>query len=260
MTETNLQLFDFKGNRVRTLVAEDGEPWFVAKDVCAVLGYQNASKAIIDHVDNEDKLNNESLSSLGQRGGWIINESGLYSLILSSKLDSAKEFRKWVTSEVLPQIRRTGGYIPTSQSDDEKTILAKALEITQRTLNAQQATIRQQTMELETQRPLAALGEAFVATDGTMSVTDAAKHFRTIDQRMSRDMVYGLLRGAGYIESKSNAPTVKAIKPGYLTPRQFVKDGRKVGKPYSRFTTKGANWFIRRFIYGDSQHTLEGVN
>lgn len=87
-----------------------GEPYFVGKDAAEILGYTNPSKALSDHVDDEDKLNNESLSSLGQRGGWLINESGLYSLILSSKLPSAKKFKRWVTSEVLPSIRRHSMY------------------------------------------------------------------------------------------------------------------------------------------------------
>ena len=90
---------------IRTLLIND-EPWFVGKDVTEILGYSNPSKALSDHVNEEDKLNNKSLSSLGQRGGWIINESGLYSLILSSKLPTAKKFKKWVTSEVLPSIRK----------------------------------------------------------------------------------------------------------------------------------------------------------
>lgn len=101
---------------VRTIEIS-GEPWFVGKDVAEALGYSNPSKALADHVESDDKLNNESLSSLGQRGGWLINESGLYSLILSSKLPSAKEFKHWVTSEVLPSIRKTGGYVNPSQSD-----------------------------------------------------------------------------------------------------------------------------------------------
>ena len=88
----------------------NGEPYFVGKDVAEILGYVNASKALADHVDDDDKLNNDSLSSLGQRGGWLINESGLYSLILSSKLPAAKRFKRWVTSEVLPAIRRHGLY------------------------------------------------------------------------------------------------------------------------------------------------------
>lgn len=88
----------------------NGKPYFVGKDVAEILGYVNASKALADHVDDDDKLNNDSLSSLGQRGGWLINESGLYSLILSSKLPAAKRFKRWVTSEVLPAIRRHGLY------------------------------------------------------------------------------------------------------------------------------------------------------
>ena len=103
-----IQQFDFKGATLRTLTDENGEPWLVAKDVCDVLGYTNASKAISDHVDSEDKLNNESLSSLGQRGGWLVNESCLYSLVLSSKLPTAKEFKRWVTHDVLPSIRKHG--------------------------------------------------------------------------------------------------------------------------------------------------------
>ncbi len=89
----------------------DDEPWFVGKDVALILGYTNPSKALADHVDEDDKLNNESLSSLGQRGGWIINESGLYSLIISSKLPTAKKFKHWVTSDVLPSIRKHGAYM-----------------------------------------------------------------------------------------------------------------------------------------------------
>lgn len=94
---------------VRVVMVNE-ELYFVGKDVAEILGYSNASKALADHVDDDDKLNNESLSSLGQRGGWIINESGLYSLILCSKLPSAKRFKKWITSEVLPLIHKHGLY------------------------------------------------------------------------------------------------------------------------------------------------------
>lgn len=90
---------------IRSILIND-EPWFVGKDVASVLGYSNPSKVLTDHVDPEDKLNNDSLSSLGQRGGWLINESGMYSLILSSKLPNARKFKRWVTSEVLPSIRK----------------------------------------------------------------------------------------------------------------------------------------------------------
>lgn len=100
---------------VRT-IDHEGDVWFVGKDVAEILGYTNPSKALADHVDEEDKLNNESLSSLGQRGGWLINESGLYSLVLSSKLSTAKQFKRWITKEVIPSIRKTGGYFATPKT------------------------------------------------------------------------------------------------------------------------------------------------
>ena len=107
--------------QIRSLMIKD-EPWFVGKDVAEILGYANASKALADHVDDEDKLNNASLSSLGQRGGWLINESGLYSLVLSSKLPAAQKFKRWVTNEVLPAIRKTGSY-----SVNQNQMLSKGL-------------------------------------------------------------------------------------------------------------------------------------
>lgn len=110
MTDNEIVLFRHEEfGEIRTLTI-DGEPWFVGKDITSVLGYSNPSKALNDHVDSEDKLNNETLSSLGQRGGWLINESGLYSLILSSRLPSAKKFKRWVTAEVLPSLRKHGAY------------------------------------------------------------------------------------------------------------------------------------------------------
>lgn len=118
---------------------QDGEPWFVGKDVAKILGYANPNEALHYHVDNEDKLNSKTLSSfelnLGQRGGWLINESGLYSLILSSKLPSAKKFKRWVTSEVLPTIRKTGGYVDQSRNrikiirDYEEKFINRTIEL-----------------------------------------------------------------------------------------------------------------------------------
>ena len=105
------------------VVELNGDPWFVGKDVANNLGYQNLSKAIIDHVDEGDKLNNKSLSSLGQRGGWLINESGLYSLILSRKLPKAKKFKRWVTSEILPSIRKHGAYMTDETLEQALTSL-----------------------------------------------------------------------------------------------------------------------------------------
>lgn len=118
MEQTKVTVFNNEEfGKVRTVII-DGEPWFVGKDLAEILGYVNASKALADHVDDEDKLNNDSLSSLGQRGGWLINESGLYSLILSSKMPNAKKFKHWVTDEVLPCIRKNGIYATDNVIDN----------------------------------------------------------------------------------------------------------------------------------------------
>lgn len=104
-----LQVFDFKGNKVRTIMLNN-EPHFVGKDIAEILGYERSDNAIRSHVDEDDKLMHQISASGQRRNMTLINESGLYSLILSSKLPAAKEFKRWVTSEVLPAIRKTGGY------------------------------------------------------------------------------------------------------------------------------------------------------
>ncbi|WP_434784289.1 BRO-N domain-containing protein [Lactobacillus iners] len=110
MIDNEIQIFNFENNEIRALNI-DGQPYFVGKDVADILGYADQNKALAMHVDDEDKLNDKTASSLGQRGGWLINESGLYSLILSSKMPNAKKFKRWVTSEVLPAIVHKGDYM-----------------------------------------------------------------------------------------------------------------------------------------------------
>lgn len=116
----------------------NGEAWLVGKDVASSLGYKNTKDALSKHVDEEDKqlIQRSQFATLEipNRGLMVINESGLYSLIFGSKLPEAKKFKSWVTSEVLPQIRKTGGYIPVNEEDDEKTIMAKALQIMDKTI------------------------------------------------------------------------------------------------------------------------------
>ena len=124
----------FKNERfgeIRTTTAENGEVLFVGKDVAKVLGYINTRKALLDHVDQEDKVDGVTIrDSIGRdQKAVLINESGLYSLVLSSKLPQAKAFKRWVTSEVLPQIRRTGGYIPTRGADGRQLTSEEILRL-----------------------------------------------------------------------------------------------------------------------------------
>ena len=114
---------------IRTMSNEQGEPLFCGKDVAEALGYNNTMKAVRDHVDEEDKLRERIVLSGQNRQAIFINESGLYALILSSKLESAKRFKHWVTSEVLPSIRKQGGYMVARPDETDEEILARALQI-----------------------------------------------------------------------------------------------------------------------------------
>ena len=142
------EIFNFHGQDVRTLTIDD-EPWFVGKDVADILGYQNGSRDINRHVDEEDRQNYQN-GTFGNRGVTVINESGLYSLILSSKLPQAKEFKRWVTSEVLPAIRKQGGFI--REDLDEDAFIA--LFTGQKKLREQQATMLQDIDYLKSEQPI----------------------------------------------------------------------------------------------------------
>lgn len=142
------EIFNFHGQEVRTLTIDD-EPWFVGKDVADILGYQNGSRDINRHVDEEDRQNYQN-GTFGNRGVTVINESGLYSLILSSKLPQAKEFKRWVTSEVLPAIRKQGGFI--REDLDEDAFIA--LFTGQKKLREQQATMLEDIDYLKSEQPI----------------------------------------------------------------------------------------------------------
>lgn len=197
----DLQIFkNAEFGEVRTIVI-DNEPWFVGKDVTEILGYVNASKALADHVDDDDKLNNESLSSLGQRGGWLINESGLYSLILSSRLPEAKKFKHWVTSEVLPAIRKTGAYhIPQTYQD---ALRALADEVEQR-----------EKLERERQvlLPKAEFFDAVTDSKTAVSIGDAAK---VLDAGIGQNKLFAWLRDRNILRG-DNTPYQRYIDNGYF--------------------------------------------
>lgn len=176
---SELQIFkNAEFGSVRTIMVE-GEPYFVAKDVTEILGYANASKAIADHVDAEDKLNNESLSSLGQRGGWLINESGLYSLILSSKMPNAKRFKRWVTSEVIPAIRRHGLYAMDEVLANPDILINALLELkAERERNADlQAVLAVQSQQMSEMQPKVSYYDVVLNCKDLVAISVIAKDY-----------------------------------------------------------------------------------
>ena len=172
---------------IRT-VEVDGEPYFVGKDVAEVLGYVNPSKALDDHVDEEDKLNNKSLSSLGQRGGWLINESGLYSLILSSKLPKAKEFKRWVTSEVLPAIRKYKVYALEELMNDPDFVIRAftALKEEKEKNRSLETAVKVQRQQIAELKPKADYMDTILKNKSLMTITQIAKDYGMSGKKMNK--------------------------------------------------------------------------
>jgi anti-repressor protein len=203
---SDLQIFnnDEFGN-VRVVQIE-GEPWFVGKDVAGCLGYANSRKALIDHVDDDDK-NTVTIRDGNKRGNpnqTVINESGLYSLIMSSKLPSAKRFKRWVTAEVLPQIRKTGGYIPVDQGDSDLMIMAKALNIMQNTLADKDSIIK-------ALQPKADFADCMLKCNNSISVGEFAKVITDNGFEIGRNRLFKYLRDQHYL-MKDNIPYQRYMK------------------------------------------------
>ncbi|MEI3258200.1 MAG: phage antirepressor [Faecalimonas umbilicata] len=242
-----LQIFNNEefGN-IRT-VTIDNEPWFVGKDVATSLGYERATKAIQDHVDSEDKDEIPIQDSIGRMQKTpIISESGLYALIFGSKLESAKRFKHWVTSEVLPSIRKTGGY--DMKQPQGKELLALAV------LEAQK-TIEEQTAQIEEMKPHAILGQAITTANTSILVGDLAKILRQNGVDIGAQRLFGWMRENGYLIKRKgsdwNLPTQKSMDMGLFEIKESVHiDGNGCNKisRTPKISGKGQKYFINKFL------------
>lgn len=253
-----IQQFDFKGASLRTLTDKAGEPWFVAKDVCDILGHSNVSMAL-DRLDDDER----SKFNLGRQGETnIVNEAGLYVLVLGSRKPEAHEFKRWMTHEVLPQIRRTGGYIPTTDVDDDMTILAKAVMIGQRTMEAQKQRIAEQQTRIVELEPKARFADAVAASDGTCLVGELAKMLRQNGMDIGQNRLFRLLQADGYLGksgSNRNVPTQRAMDLGLFRIKETTvthADGHTTVSRTPKVTGKGQRYFIDRY-WGRTQPSLE---
>lgn len=212
-----IQRFEFKGAALRTLTDENGEPWFVAKDVCDVLELSNVGQALARLDDDEKSSITLNDGTPGNPNKAIVSESGLYALVLASRKPEAHEFKRWVTHEVLPQIRKTGGYIPTTDVDDDMTILAKAVMIGQRTMEEQKRRIAEQSEHIKVLEPKARFADAVAASDGTCLIGELAKMLRQNGLDIGQNRLFEILRQDGYLGktgSNRNVPTQKAMDLG----------------------------------------------
>lgn len=240
-----VQLFNFENHEVRSLLIND-EPYFVGKDVADVLGYADTNQAIRKHVDNEDRLTRRFDGTGQSRDMTIINESGLYSLVLSSKLPSAKKFKRWVTSEVLPALRKTGQYQVKELSGSE--LMARALIEAQSVLAAKDKVI-------EEMKPKALFADAVATSHTSILVGELAKILKQNGIEMGQKRLFAWLREKGYLIKRQgtdyNMPTQKAMDLGLFE----IKEGSYVNGSGVNITTKtpkvtgkGQQYFINKFL------------
>lgn len=248
-----IQRFEFKGVALRTLTDENGEPWFVAKDVCDVLELSNVGQALARLDDDEKSSITLNDGTPGNPNKAIVSESGLYALVLASRKPEAHEFKRWVTHEVLPQIRRTGGYIPTTDVDDDMTILAKAVMIGQRTMEEQKRRIAAQESHINELEPKARFADAVAASDGTCLIGELAKMLRQNGLDIGQNRLFEILRQDGYLGkngSNRNVPTQKAMDLGLFRIKETAithSDGHVTINRTAKVTGKGQTYFISRY-------------
>lgn len=252
-----IQRFDFKGESLRALTNKEGEPWFVLKDCMNILDLGNPTETV-KMFDDDEFSTTEVIDSIGRRQqAYIISEPGLYRLVMRSRKPEAKEFQRWVTHEVLPQIRKTGGYIPTTDVDDDMTILAKAVMIGQRTMEEQKRRIAAQESHIKELEPKARFADAVAASDGTCLIGELAKMLRQNGLDIGQNRLFKILREDGYLcksPSNWNMPTQKAMELGLFRIKETAithSDGHVTINRTAKATGKGQIYFIDRYCPHD---------
>lgn len=246
----SLQVFKNNEFQIKAVLIEE-EPHFLGSEVAKMLGYSNPQKAIRDHVDEEDKLTERIVLSGQNREAVLINESGLYSLILSSKLESAKRFKRWVTSEVLPQIRKSGAYLTDEKAYD---ITHNPNSLADLLLQAGEQ-LKKKDIVINEMNPKALFADAVATSHTSILVGELAKILKQNGIDMGQKRLFAWLREKGYLikrhGSDYNMPTQKAMDLGLFE----IKEGSYVNGSGVNITTKtpkvtgkGQQYFINKFL------------
>lgn len=264
-----IQPFEFEGNKVRAL-ADGDEVMFVASDIAKILGYRDAAN-LTRNLDGDERGTHEVSTPSGTQNMTVLTESGLYRAILNRetayvKNEEAqafvKRFQRWVTHEVLPQIRKTGGYIQASESDSDEDIMARAVLVAQKTIKQKNQQIAEQQTRIVELEPKARFADAVAASDGTCLVGELAKMLRQNGMDIGQNQLFRLLQADGYLGksgSNRNVPTQRAMDLGLFRIKETTvthADGHTTVSRTPKVTGKGQRYFIDRY-WGRAQPSLE---
>ena len=259
MDENKIQVWNYESSQIRT-VQVNGEPWFVGKDVATVLGYSNPRDAINKRVDDEDKGVAKCDTLGGIQDLTIINESGLYSLVLSSKLPNAKKFKRWVTNEVLPSIRKHGAYMTEQTleraltSPDFLIELATQLKAEREQRKQLETTVAAQSEQMEQDKPKVLFADSVTASSSSILIGELAKLIKQNGVDIGQRRLFEWMRTNGYLikrkGSEYNLPTQRSMEQGLMETKEtsVVHTGYTTISKTPKVTGKGQVYFINLFL------------
>lgn len=248
----DLQIFNYNGNEVRT-IQKDGEPWWVLKDVCNVLDLSDTNKTA-ERLDVDELTRIKFVTGGQNREMLCINESGLYNVILRSDKPEAKPFRKWVTSEVLPSIRKNGGYISGQENMTDDELLANAILVAQRKIAERDKVIRAQDKKIEEMKPKAIFADAVSTSHTSILIGDLAKLICQNGVQIGQKRLFEWLRNNGYLVksgSSKNMPVQRYIEQGLFEVKESSiqnPDGSVRITRTTKISGKGQVYFVNKFL------------
>lgn len=251
---TDLQIFNSPEFGAIRTIEKDGEPWFVGKDVATALGYSDSFGSLKKHVDEEDKLVCQIDSAGQKRDITIINESGLYSLVLSSKLPTAKKFKRWVTNEVIPSIRKHGAYM-TPETLEKVLLSPDTLMQLAQNLKDEQEKRKELETKIEQDKPKVLFADAVATAQTSILIGELAKLLKQNGVDIGQNRLFEWMRQNGYLirrqGSDYNMPTQRAMEQGLFEIKETTvvhADGHTHINKTPKVTGKGQAYFVTLFL------------
>lgn len=251
---TDLQIFNSPEFGAIRTIEKDGEPWFVGKDVAAALGYKDTVNALKSHVDAEDKGGWQITTQFGDKETTIINESGLYSLVLSSKLPTAKKFKRWVTNEVIPSIRKHGAYM-TPETLEKVLLSPDTLMQLAQNLKDEQEKRKALEAQIESQKPAVLFTGAVETSKTSILIGELAKMLKQNGVNIGQNRLFAWMREKGYLIKRKgtdyNMPTQRSMEMGLFEIKETAinnPDGSIRISKTPKVTGKGQVYFINLFL------------